>query len=770
MKIDLYDFDKTIYDGDSTIDFYIYSIKKQPSLLIYLFIQLFYFGLYLLRIIDTKKFKEKFLIFTKSIKNIDKHVNDFWKKNSHKIKDIFNFKNKKVVIISASPEFLLKPIIKKMNFYKLIATKYDIKKRKIIGENCYGEEKVNRINKEFNKIQVENAYSDSLSDLPILKLAKKGYIIKKNEIIDLNNYKKDEKTNFLSIKFLRFLLVGVINTIICILISFIISLKFNAIVSFVMGYIASLTISYFINSCVTFNDKNFKFKKYLKFCISYIPNFIIQFLSVSILVNIFNMPEIIVYGISAIIGLPITFLLLSIFAFSKKEHKFNFFNDGKFIILLIYFIYTMIMVILSIINFDKTIFISIFINIIFVILYFKFLSKHKINNWIFTSFVIISLIAQFVIFYLNYNNIESDYATFFYNSVHYANGESVNNLYISSFPHIYAYVLLLGNLMKIIGTGYNSVLILNVICNLLSAFLIFKILLKISNKNTARFGTILWLINPLNLEFNVLAASLIVVNLGIILSFYLITKLNKKFTFFSILIGICIGITDTFRPIMIILIIAIILKTLINKDNLINVLCILITYFGTTHLIYNSFSNDLKYDVVPSSGWSILVGSNINSSGSWNLEDSNKYNTLVNEKEYSPSKLHDILRKEGLERYKNNGFNNINLFLKKSHIFISNHSLYASDSFNYYTGLKYNNISYLINSVFYIFIFILNLITGYYIFKLRDFNKFVYLLFGMGVTISSLLVEVSPRYSTPLYPSLIIGAALSCNYIKKQIK
>ena len=34
--MNVYDFDGTIYDGDSTIDFFFYSLKKKPSLICYL--------------------------------------------------------------------------------------------------------------------------------------------------------------------------------------------------------------------------------------------------------------------------------------------------------------------------------------------------------------------------------------------------------------------------------------------------------------------------------------------------------------------------------------------------------------------------------------------------------------------------------------------------------------------------------------------------------------------------------------------------------------
>ena len=57
--INAYDFDGTIYSGDSSVDFYFFCLKKNKKVLRQLPIQLFAFILYLLRIIDKTTFKEK---------------------------------------------------------------------------------------------------------------------------------------------------------------------------------------------------------------------------------------------------------------------------------------------------------------------------------------------------------------------------------------------------------------------------------------------------------------------------------------------------------------------------------------------------------------------------------------------------------------------------------------------------------------------------------------------------------------------------------------
>ena len=123
--MNVYDFDKTIYDGDSTLDFYIFSIKKNLLLLRYFPKQFSGIILYYLKVINKERYKEFFFSFLNGIKNIDDEIKKFWEKNEKKIKNWYlNQKNEKDVVISASPEWLLKPITDKLEI-NLIATKVD---------------------------------------------------------------------------------------------------------------------------------------------------------------------------------------------------------------------------------------------------------------------------------------------------------------------------------------------------------------------------------------------------------------------------------------------------------------------------------------------------------------------------------------------------------------------------------------------------------------------------------------------------------------------
>lgn len=179
--INVYDFDKTIYNGDSTIDFYLYCLKKHPSIILLLPKQILAFILYKLKIKEKEYFKEIFFSFLKKINNIDEQVDDFWLNNKSKIKAWYHEqKNTTDVIISASPDFLLKPICNELKV-TLIATKVDKKTGKFKSKNCYGKEKVVRYTQEINK-KINKFYSDSLSDKPMMGLAKEKYLVNGNKL------------------------------------------------------------------------------------------------------------------------------------------------------------------------------------------------------------------------------------------------------------------------------------------------------------------------------------------------------------------------------------------------------------------------------------------------------------------------------------------------------------------------------------------------------------------------------------------------------------
>ncbi|MDU2992962.1 MAG: GtrA family protein [Clostridium sp.] len=126
------------------------------------------------------------------------------------------------------------------------------------------------------------------------------------------------KEVFFSKQFIMFVFIGVINTFNGVIFSYIYSSFLNENIAFIFGYISGLVISYILNSYVTFKEK-LEFNKFIKFTISYIPNFIIQNIVVFIVFNMMGLHKLIAYGLAAVIGVPITFVFMKFFAFKKNK-------------------------------------------------------------------------------------------------------------------------------------------------------------------------------------------------------------------------------------------------------------------------------------------------------------------------------------------------------------------------------------------------------------------------------------------------------------------
>ncbi len=176
--MNVYDFDKTIYDGDSTADFYIFSLKRHKKIfclapsLIGGFIKF-----YVLKKGSKTEFKQKMYRFLRYCK-AEVDVEEFWKQNCKKIKKFYKSTQKPDdVIISASPRFLLEPICRQLGIKNLIASEVDYKTGIYSGINCHGNEKVRRFREKFGDSKIDCFFSDSYSDSPLAEIAEKAFMV-----------------------------------------------------------------------------------------------------------------------------------------------------------------------------------------------------------------------------------------------------------------------------------------------------------------------------------------------------------------------------------------------------------------------------------------------------------------------------------------------------------------------------------------------------------------------------------------------------------------
>lgn len=184
--MNVFDFDKTIYDGDSTFDFYRFSLLRHRKIFLRLPRVLYDFLLYKFGKTTKTEFKEKMYLFLTDIDDIDSEISVFWDKNIKKIKKFYKeIQKEDDLIISASPEFLVFPACERIGIKNMMASRVNKKTGVYTGVNCHGEEKVVRFLEGFPDEVIDDFYSDSYSDSPLARLAtNKSYIVKKEKLKD----------------------------------------------------------------------------------------------------------------------------------------------------------------------------------------------------------------------------------------------------------------------------------------------------------------------------------------------------------------------------------------------------------------------------------------------------------------------------------------------------------------------------------------------------------------------------------------------------------
>lgn len=180
--MNVYDFDKTIFYPDSSWTFCLYLAKKYPAVFIdsaWTIAKGFYMTV---KTGEPAYYKETAFSMIKYLPDVDSFVNRFWEENKNKLLSWYK-KEKKPddVIVSAGPEFLLKPLAEILGV-RLIATPMDKFSGRIIGINNSGEEKVRRFRAEYPEERIDAFYSDSLRDAPMAHIAKNAFICKRGKI------------------------------------------------------------------------------------------------------------------------------------------------------------------------------------------------------------------------------------------------------------------------------------------------------------------------------------------------------------------------------------------------------------------------------------------------------------------------------------------------------------------------------------------------------------------------------------------------------------
>ena len=119
-------------------------------------------------------------------------------------------------------------------------------------------------------------------------------------------------------EFLMYAMIGGINTLCAVVCAYLFSSILPPMVAFVIGYVIFLILSYILNTKLTFRQ-SFGFVKFFKFCVAYLPSFVIQFLLAGVLISAFGHARFMVYVLTVAAGIPVTFIVMRFYSFAKSK-------------------------------------------------------------------------------------------------------------------------------------------------------------------------------------------------------------------------------------------------------------------------------------------------------------------------------------------------------------------------------------------------------------------------------------------------------------------
>ncbi len=176
-----YDFDDTIYRGNSMRRFSIFCMLHLPYLVLYLPVVFIALLLRAVRILPKNAYLlllEGYIVF---VPHVEKLVVKFWDKNMSRIKTWYlDQRQKNDIVVSATPIFVVGEACRRLGV-ECIATDMNARGR-LNGKHCHGKRKVETFQKLHPDVNLDTYYSDSTSDKPMWCFAERGYLVKGEEI------------------------------------------------------------------------------------------------------------------------------------------------------------------------------------------------------------------------------------------------------------------------------------------------------------------------------------------------------------------------------------------------------------------------------------------------------------------------------------------------------------------------------------------------------------------------------------------------------------
>lgn len=184
--MNVYDFDNTVYDGETLVDFVLYYLVRDPKIWAHIP------KLIIIAI------KDKFHLFTVEQaveayasfltgyyihkKTLNEDCVDFWNKHQKKIKPFYEKQRKDDdVFVTGTLDFIFDEIAKRMHIKNYITSSINMKTGEF-ERLCFLDNKLTLFRQKYGECEIENFYTDSMNDKCLMDISKNVYLVKKNKI------------------------------------------------------------------------------------------------------------------------------------------------------------------------------------------------------------------------------------------------------------------------------------------------------------------------------------------------------------------------------------------------------------------------------------------------------------------------------------------------------------------------------------------------------------------------------------------------------------
>lgn len=186
MAVNVFDFDNTLYRGESSVDLALYMIKNNKKIILYLPKIFYNLVKYKLCMVEKSKMITAINDFLQNVLRSKEEllgaIDGFWANNRHKLNvNMLKRINSNDVIITAGPDFLLNGIRDMLNTDNILCSSVDTETMKVRYLN-FGSSKAKYYKKKYGSKRIDCFYTDSYNDKALMELSERVYLVKNGRL------------------------------------------------------------------------------------------------------------------------------------------------------------------------------------------------------------------------------------------------------------------------------------------------------------------------------------------------------------------------------------------------------------------------------------------------------------------------------------------------------------------------------------------------------------------------------------------------------------